>query len=88
MGAMHGGMDESLGLFGRGHGVVVNPAALLTDVGHLKQVGIEASALDSPAECPLVHTRTAGGNHDAGELVFKNVLGDHLLPRIGTHVLV
>ncbi len=51
--------------------IVVNPTALLADVGHLQHVGIEAGALDGATERALVHARAAGSNHDAGEPVLR-----------------
>ncbi len=84
----HGCAHQVLGLLRRCDSIVVHPAALLADVGHLDEVRVEARRLRGAAERRLVHAGAAGGDHDALELVVGDVLGDHLLPGVGAHVLV
>ena len=86
--AQDGGAGERLGLLGRAGRVVVHPAALLADVGHLEEVGVDAGLLQRLAEGRLVHPRAAGGDHDPVQPVLLDVLDDHLLAGVGAHVLV
>ncbi|VTR65461.1 hypothetical protein DESC_320058 [Desulfosarcina cetonica] len=62
----HGHLDQVPGLFrGRSRIVHVHPAALLAQVGHLQEVGIEPGILEHLTEGRLVQARRAGGHHDA-----------------------
>ena len=81
-------MDQGLGLFGGGHRILVDPAALLANVGHLQHVRVQPRPLDGAAEGALVHARAAGSDDQAGQPVLMDVLGNHLLSRVGAHVLI
>jgi len=86
--------DQRVGLFQRLSRLVgVHPRALVADVHHLEEVGIEADAGAGLAKDRLVRPRRARSNHDAVQLVlldeFRNLalagrgarkelrLGDH-----------
>ena len=86
--AADGRPGQGGGLVGGGARVLVDPAALLADVGHLQEVGVEPGRGEGAAEGRLVHPRAAGGHHHAVEALLPDVLGDHLLARVGAHVLV
>ena len=72
----------------RHRGVVVHPTALLADVGHLDEVGVDPRRLQGFAEGRLVHPGAAGGHDHAIQTLRLDVLDDHLLPGVGAHVLV
>jgi len=80
----HSHSDEILGLL-RGHGrlVHVHPGALLTDVGHLQHIGIQARLADSPAEGGLMEAGRAGRHHHPVQFVLGYVLLDLLLADVG-----
>ena len=65
-----------------------DPGALLADVPHLEQEGIDPAALGGLAEGLLVHQRRAGGDHDGVEPVGLDVALDHLLAWVRAHELV
>ena len=54
--------------------VLVDPGAMLADVGHLAHVLVEAGLVGGAAEGLLVHVRRAGGDDDAGEVVLLDGL--------------
>ncbi len=66
-------LDEHGDDFGRLGGgfflVFMDPGAVLADVGHLAQVGVEAGGFGGFAEGLFVHPGGAGGNDDAVELM-------------------
>ncbi len=66
----------------------MHPGAMLADVGHLHQVGIDAGAFSGLAESLQVHVRGAGGHHDAVEPFAGNLFAQQRLAGIGAHVLV
>ncbi len=76
------------GLLRGGLAVPVHPTALLADVGHLAEIGIEPCRAAGVAERPLVHARAAGGYDNAIEPVLPNVGADHLLTRVRAHVAI
>ena len=68
--------------------VVMDPGAVLADVGHLDQVGIEPLRCGRLAEGLQVHVRRAGGDDDAGQPLGGDLLANQRLARVGAHVLV
>ena len=64
-----------------GLALLVHPGAVLAQVGHLAQVGVEPGLGHGAAEGRLVHARRAGRHHHAGELVLLDGLLDHVLAR-------
>ncbi len=54
----------------------VNPGALLTDIGHFKEVGIEPYRSDSISVGDLVHSRGAGSYHDPVKAKILDVVLD------------
>ncbi len=80
--------DQLDGLPGRLVPVRVDPGAVLADVGHLDQVGIDPGLFRGLAEGLQVHVRRAGSDDDGGEAELLDFLQNHLLPRFGAHVLV
>ena len=84
----HGHADQFDGL-GRGLlAVVMDPGAVLADVGHFDQVGIQPFHGGRLAEGAQVHVRRAGGHDHAGELFRGDLLADERLARFGAHVFV
>ena len=82
----HGHAHDVPGLLG-GHGDVgVDPGAVLADVGHLEQVGVEAALVHAAPEGDLVHVGRAGRHHDAVELLLLDGLLDGRLAGLGTGV--
>ena len=73
---------------GRDFAVGVNPRALLADVRHFDQIRIEARVFRRFAERLQVHMRRAARDDDAGEPEFLDLFGDHILTRLGTHILI
>ena len=84
----HHHLHDVDGLGRRLGAVLVHPGAVLADVGHLAQVGVEPRGLGGVAEGLLVHARRAGGHHDPVEPVFGDRLLEQALPGVGAHVLV
>ena len=77
---------QNYGLFcGLGH-ILVNPRAMLTNVGDFHQVRIEAVPFRAFAEGSLVHTGGAGADHDAFQVLFPDGLGDTKLACLTAHI--
>ncbi len=68
--------------------VLVDPGAVLADVGHLAEEGVEARTLGGIAEGLLVHPRGAGGDDDPVKVLLGDRLLQQVLPRVGAHVFV
>ena len=68
--------------------VHVHPGALVADVGHLKQVGIEAGLGQRVAEQRLVRSRGAGGHHHPIQMVFGDLLLDPILGIVGAGIKI
>ena len=68
--------------------VLVDPGALLADVGDLDHIGVETCFFTGLAERLLVHSGGARTDDHAGQPVFVDLLLDHLLAGLGTHVLI
>ena len=74
--AAHGHVHEIDGLFRGGDGIVaMDPRALIADVGHREQVGIESRVAQGFLEENLVRARRTRSHHQAVQLV----LADHVL---------
>ena len=56
----------------------MNPGALVPDVGHLEEVGVQSRLANGVAEDGLVGARRAGGDNDP----VQSVLGDALLDQL------
>ena len=83
----HGHADQVDGL-GRGRGaVVMDPGAVLADVGHFDEVGIQALLLRRLAERAEVHVRRTGGDDHAREPFGRDLLPHEGLSRLRAHVL-
>jgi len=54
----------------------------------LGQIRIETRLADAVAECRFVHTRRAGSDHHAVEIVFLDVALDLLLTGVGAGVFI
>ena len=65
---------------------VVDPGAVLADVGHLEEVGVQAALVDAAPEGHLVHVGRAGRHHHAGEPLLLDGLLDGRLAGLGTRV--
>ena len=68
--------------------VVMHPTALLANVGHFEQVGIQARGGHRAPEGFQMHVRRAGGHHHAIQLLGRDLVANHRLPRVRAHVLV
>ena len=80
----HGHADLVLGPMGGGFRLVlVNPGALIPDVGHLKEVLVEAGFLDGLLEGGFMGARRAGGHHHAVEVVLLDPFLDESLGVLG-----
>ena len=66
----------------------VRPAAMLTDVGHLHEVGIQSRVGHTLAEGRLMHTGRTRSHHHPVQIILLDVALDLLLSRFGTGVLV
>ena len=86
--ARDGGARQGLGLLGGLGAVGMHPGIMLADVDHVEEEGVQTSGLDRAPERMLVQQRGAGGHHHAVEPELLDVLLDHLLARVGAHVLV
>ena len=60
--------------------MLVDPAGMLADIGHLQQILVEASSLTGFAERRFVHVWGAGCYHHAGQSQLFDILLDELLP--------
>ncbi len=75
----HGHLDDVPGLVGGRGDVGVDPGAVLADVGHLEEVGVEAPLVHAAPEGHLVHVRRACRHDHAVELlVFDGLLDGRL----------
>ena len=83
-----GGPAEDDGLFRARFLILVDPGALLADVGDLDHIGVETCFFAGLAERLLVHSGGARTDDYAGQPVFVDLLLDHLLAGLGTHVLI
>ena len=68
--------------------VHVHPGTLVADVGHLKQIGIEAGLCHRVAEQRLMGSRGAGGHHHPIQIVFSDLLLDPILGIVGAGVKI
>jgi hypothetical protein len=83
---LHGAFGDLLRLFRPLRLVLVNPAALLADIGDFALELVDAGPLGGIAESLLVEIGAAAGDDDAVELLLLDRLLDFLLPGIGAHV--
>ncbi len=84
----HRQADQVDGLRGGLVAVVMHPSAMLADVGHFDQVGIQARRSHGSPEGLQMHVRRAGGHHHAVQFLGRDLLADHRLARVRAHVLV
>jgi len=68
--------------------VLMDPGAVLADVGHLAQEGVQAGGFDRFSESLLVHTGRTCRHDDMRELLLLDGLLEQVLAGVGTHVLV
>jgi hypothetical protein len=81
----HRAPDQILGLFqGLFRFLHVHPGVLVADVGHIKEIGVEAHLLDGLLEHGHVGPGAAGGHHHPVELVFGDGRQDLVLGVGGT----
>ena len=66
----------------------VDPGALVADVGHLEEIGIESSLGHGVAEKRLVGSRSAGGDHHPIQTVFGDLLLDPVLGVVGAGIKI
>ncbi len=85
---LHHEVDQLAGLLRGFLAVLMHPGALLADVGHLAQEGVEPSACHGPPEGDLVHVRAARRDDHAGEVLLPDRVLDQSLTRIGAHVAI
>ncbi len=85
---LHRHADDLGSLAGGGRAVVVHPGAVLANVGHLHQVGIQTGSLGGLAKGLQVHVRRAGSHHHAIQVLGGDLLPDDVLSRIGAQVFV
>ena len=83
-----GGPAEDDGLFRARFLILVDPGALLSDVGDLDHIGVETCFFTGLAERLLVHSGGARTDDYAGQTVFMDLVLNHLLPGLGTHILI
>ena len=83
----HGGRTRSLA-FSVALLVQVNPGDVLTDVHHLHEEGVDASARDGAPEGGLVEVRRTSRHHDPIQPMLGNISLDQLLAWVRAHVLV
>ena len=79
---------DILGLGRRRGAILMDPGAVLADVGHLAEERVHPCRFDRGTKCLLVHARRTGGNDYPVKLVLGHGLFQQVLPRIGAHVLV
>ena len=84
----NGGAAQDDRLFRARFLVLVDPGALLADVRDFDHVGVQTCLFAGLAERLLVHSGRAGTDDDAGQPVFMDLVLDHLLAGLGTHVLI
>ena len=68
--------------------VRMHPGTLLPDIGLLEIVGVDPTLLHDLSKGRLVHPGGAGRDNHSVQLMFPDIFPNHLLSRIGTHVLV
>ena len=83
-----GGAAQNDRLFRAGFLVLVNPGALFADICDLDHIGVQTCLFAGLAERLLVHSGRAGTDDHAGQTVFMDFLLNHLLPGLGTHILI
>ena len=75
-GTPHRGADHAARFGGGLLGVVHHPRAVLADVGHLEEEGIQVAFGAGLPEGRLVHQRGAGSHHHPVQALFVNILLD------------
>jgi hypothetical protein len=85
---LHGSADQVSGLPGSRRHVGMYPGAILPDVGHLQEVGIQAYSLQRAPEGPFVHPWRAGSDDHPVHSQFADVVADRTLTGVGAGVLV
>ncbi len=83
-----GAVDQGLGLGGRLVLVLRHPGVLFADIDDGQQVLVQTGVLDHLAEGLLMHQRRTGGHDNPIQVVFPDIVLDHLLPRRGAHEFV
>ena len=83
-----GGTTQNNRLLGGFFLVLMNPGALLTDVGNLHHIGVQTCLFTSFAEGIFVHTGGAGAYHHAGKTVLTDGILNQLLTGLGAHILI
>ncbi len=68
--------------------IVMHPGAMLADIGHFDQIGIQSLQGGRFAKGPQVHVGRTGSHDDAGQPFGDDFPANERLPRIGAHVLV
>ena len=84
----NGGTAQDNGLFRSRRHILVNPRALFADVGDFHHVGVETGLFRRLAEGGLVHPGRAGADDHAAQVVFLDCVPDHILTRLGAHILI
>ncbi len=68
--------------------VVMHPRAMLADIGHFDQIGVQALHRGRFAEGPQVHVGRAGSHNDAGQAFLGDLPPHQRLAGIGAHIFV
>ena len=67
---------------------LMNPGALLPDIGNFQHVRVQAGPADCLAKCGFMHPGGAGANHHTGKAVLPDGLHDQVLSGLGTHIRI
>ncbi|MBT9165995.1 MAG: hypothetical protein DDT25_00659 [Chloroflexi bacterium] len=65
--------------------ILMHPTAMLADVGHLEEIGIQPRLLADTAEGALMEHRRARGHHYPVQPLLLDILHDQRLSRIRAH---
>ena len=83
-----GGARQNDRLIGGFVHFLMNPGALLADVGDLHHIGVQSRQHRGLAEGRFMHTGRTGADHHAVQIVFLDGAADHALSVFRAHVLI
>ena len=84
----NGSSAQDDGLFRSLRFILMNPRALLSDVGNLYHIGIQASLFTGFAEGVFVHSGRTGTHHNTSKTKLTHLLLNQILAGLGAHILI
>ena len=84
----NGCTGQNYGLLGSLFHIFMNPGTLLTNVCNLQLIRVQTRFFCCFAERSFMHTRRAGTDDNAGQMLILNGIDHFLLTCFGTHILI